>query len=68
LDLDKSQISKFRVGSDSAMIDGSLTIIDPTGKFDEKFLKDAIFDATNVTCKRVQQRGNEWFCQFSVGG
>lgn len=68
LDLNKSYISKFRSGSDSSMIDGTLTIIDSSGSFEEKWLKEAVFDATHVTCQRVEQHGNEWSCSFSVGG
>lgn len=67
VNLNKSRIGVYDEVNNLCTVAGVITILDLVGKWDPKYLKMAIFDATGVDCHSIEKRGpNEWLCSFRI--
>jgi hypothetical protein len=65
LDLKKSWIDRYDVGSDSHGISGGLYV---TGDLEEDGIKDAIWDVCGGLKVKVRKDGAGFMCEFDIGG
>lgn len=65
LDVNKSWIERYDVGSDSHGISGGLVV---TGDLPEEGVKDAIWDVCGGLKVKTRRQGNAWICEFDIGG
>jgi hypothetical protein len=66
LDVEKSWIERYDVGSDSHGISGGLVV---SGDLPEEGIKDAIWDVCGgLKIRKMRHEGSSWICEFDVGG
>ena len=66
LDVKKSWIERYNVGSDSHGISGGLVV---SGDLPEEGIKDAIWDVCGgLKVRKMRREGQSWICEFDVGG
>jgi hypothetical protein len=65
LDLNKSWIERYDIGSDSHGIMGGLVV---AGDLDEEGVKGAIWDAADIEVRKCRRSGDTWICEFDTGG